>query len=483
VLLFSTIVTIEAMTFQAPALPTILRHFGMEMNAGALVILLFYSASASFAPLTGRLADQMGRRRMMLIGLALFSASEFAAAVSPSFAFLLTMRFLQGVSVACILPTVYAYVGHLFGPSHRGLALGILAATMSLGAASGAVAGGLLVRAHGWASIYWVSGSLGVASFVLMAVSLPETPRTGRVEQLDWAGSLLMLLNAAAWLSIPTALSKLGPTSGWTLALLVVGVMAVGGLWRVEQRAAHPLLDLDLLRSARFIGPTCLYMMNTVAIAALTYALGFFIHERPGGDAAQMGLVNMCMYGAAILSAPLSGRWADRGDPRRPVIVGLFGAALAMGTLGVVGLQTPLWQVLMIVTVGGACSGIAAPPLLKMMMAAVPAQRLASGAGMFSMIRDIGNPAGATCGLALYTSLGAWAASRWLAQQTGEGPAATLPQAALQQAAHMHGLQGALPWVAACVGIWLCAAAVMACRLRIAGPVAPAGVGPACATG
>ena len=98
-LLFSTFVTIEAAAFQSPAMPQITRHFGIPVTAAALITTLYYIGAIVFAPIMGRLADRTGRKRMVMIGLLIFSVAECAAVFSPSFPFFLAARFLQGLSL------------------------------------------------------------------------------------------------------------------------------------------------------------------------------------------------------------------------------------------------------------------------------------------------------------------------------------------------------------------------------------------------
>ena len=153
-LLFGTFITVEAAAFQAPALPSLTRHFGISINLAATILIMYSLGMTVFAPIMGRLGDQIGRKRVLLAGMLGFSISEVIAATALNFPVFLTARFLQGLGVACIVPAVYAYIGHLFPEHKRGMALGIFAMTMTLGAASGGLLGGLLIDHYGWPSIY-----------------------------------------------------------------------------------------------------------------------------------------------------------------------------------------------------------------------------------------------------------------------------------------------------------------------------------------
>lgn len=404
ILLFSTFVMIEAMTFQAPALPTIVNHFGVPMNAAALIILIFYIGSTTFAPIMGRLADTYGRKRILIVGLSIFSLSEFVAAFSPTFTLLLFARFAQGLGVACIIPVVMAYIGYLFSNSQRGLALGIYTGAMSMGAATGALIGGLLVDSFGWPIIYWLSGLLSTVGLLLVIALVPDTPTTQQNTGYDAMGTLLLLFAVGGLLSIPTAASRLGPLSPYTIAALVIGVTATFLLWRNERRVSNPIIDINLLCDSRFILPGGIYLLNVLCLAGLTYSLAFFINGRPGGSASQVGFINMCIYGCSMLAAPLAGRLADRIQPRTIIASSLALLLLGMLCISTIDLRTPFWVIVSIVIFIGLANGMNTPPLLKLVVSAVPPQHLAQGTGMFSMLKDFGAPAGATFGLAVFGS-------------------------------------------------------------------------------
>lgn len=168
ILMVGSFIAIEAATFQAPAMPTIGKHFGISEDATALLVLLYYLGLVVFSPIFGRVADSYGRKKIICLGLSGFIISECAAALAQSFPFLVAARFIQGLSVACILPVVLSYVAYLFPQEKRGLPLGVLVFSMSLGATTGALLGGVLIDAFGWRSIYWTSAVMGALGLLLI---------------------------------------------------------------------------------------------------------------------------------------------------------------------------------------------------------------------------------------------------------------------------------------------------------------------------
>lgn len=153
-LLFGSFICIEAMVFQAPAIPSISQHFELPTYLAGLIIISFYITSASFYPIMGRIADQVGRKKILLFGMVVFAVSEAAAAISPTFSFFLVARVFQGFAVSCILPVAMAYISIIFPPEKRGFATGVFTAVQGIGSMTGAVIAGYLIKIYGWPIIY-----------------------------------------------------------------------------------------------------------------------------------------------------------------------------------------------------------------------------------------------------------------------------------------------------------------------------------------
>lgn len=401
-LLFGTFVTIEAAAFQAPALPSVTRHFGIPVNLAALILLFYFIALTVFAPIMGRFGDQYGRRKLLVAGLMLFAASEFAAAWAPGFGFFLAARFAQGLGVACILPGVFAYVTHLFPDEKRGLALGILTFTMTFGAASGGLLGGLLIDRLGWPSVYWISGALALAGLLPVRLLVPEIRAAKAPAAFDYPGALLLFATIAALLSFPTWAASFGRGSPLTWGIVVIGVASLVLLWRHSRRSAAPVVDTSILARPAFALPSAIYWLHMLFFSGVVYSLAFFINNRPGGSAAQFGLVTLFLYGSGMLSAPFAGRLIDRFDPRTIAILALGGTLVGILLFLRIDADTPLWMVIAVVCLFGLTMGANTPTVMKLAFSAVPAERMGAGTGLFSMFRDLGSPTGSSFSLAVF---------------------------------------------------------------------------------
>lgn len=439
-LLFGTFITIEAAAFQAPALPSVTRHFGIQVNMAALILILYALALTVFAPIMGRLGDQHGRRKVITIGMVVFAASEFAAAWAPNFWLFLGARFLQGLGAACILPGVFAHAVHLFPDNKRGLALGILTFTMTFGAASGGLLGGLLIDRLGWQSVYWISGALTLVGLIPVRLLVPEIAPAKTQAAFDYTGAMLLFALIASLLSLPTWATNFGKASVITWAIVIVGVGSLATLWRHSKSVQNPVIDLGILARRSFATPSAIYWLHMIFSSGIVYSLAFFINSRPGGTAAQFGFVTLFLYGSGLLSSPLAGKLVDRIEPRILCIVAML-ASLAGTVLFLnINVDTPLWMVIIVACIMGLSIGCNTPAIMKLALGAVPARDMGAGSGLFSMFRDLGSPTGSSLSLAVFGASLAYATQDAIQRQTA---ALGLDAAALESLTRAANRRGA----------------------------------------
>lgn len=404
-LLCGTFVTVEAAAFQAPVIPSIARYFGIQISLAALIMLLYFIALTVLAPIMGRLADQVGRKRVVLCGLVLFAVAEFLAAGAESFITLLIARFLQGFGVASILPVVYSYVSYLFPEGKRGAAFGVLTLAMSLGAASGGLFGGLLIDHFGWRSVYWISGILALAGVLPVVVFLPEVRLCATRPRFDYAGAFSLFIVIAALLSTPIWADVFGLYSPLTLVVIASGLLGLTILWRAGQRAEAPVVDVHILRKRAFALPTAIYWLHILTLSGVIYTLAFFLNDRPGGSATQVGFVLMVLYGSCMLVAPVAGRLVDRIEARKIMIAALSLTVFVMVLFAGINVDTSLWVVTLTVALLGATVGANTPAVMKLAVGSIPENRMGAGTGMISMFRDLGTPTGSSFALAVFGSV------------------------------------------------------------------------------
>lgn len=339
-LVFGSFISIEAMVFQAPAIPSISQHFLLPTYLAGLIILSFYISSTALYPVMGRVADQFGRKRVLLFGMTIFAISEFAAALSPSFSFFLGARVVQGFAVACILPVAIAYIGAIFPPEKRGMATGILSAVQAIASMTGAVIAGYLVQQYGWTIIYWISGVLSIIGFVVIKVFVEESKGNGS-RSLDFLGVFLLILTTGCMLSISTLVKSYGIFSHYTLGTLGLGVIAAISLWMAENRISNPIVELSLLKRRLYAMVVIIYLLVVAAFQSFIYSMNFFISSKPGGDVTEVGLFYMVIYGGSAIGGLIFGKLADKLNNKKLVLSILLIPIFTLFIFSFIDTQTP----------------------------------------------------------------------------------------------------------------------------------------------
>ena len=425
-LVFGAFIAIEAMVFQAPAIPAISQHFEIPTHLSGLIILSFYIASTALYPIAGRVSDQIGRKRVLLFGMTVFFLSEVAAAISPNFSFFLVARVFQGFSVACILPVAIAYIGIIFPPEKRGFASGIFTAVQGIASTTGAVIAGFLVKIYGWSIIYWISAVLALIGLLVVKFFVPESKGSGGKVKLNFVGALLILLCTGCLLSVSTMVSNFGISSPFTLGVLACGIGTAIILWFTENRNAQPILELSLLKKRLFAQLILINLIIQAAYQAFIYAMNFFISTRPNGDVSESGLFYMFIYAASVCGSLLFGKLIDKFNNKKLLIFVLSLPILTLVLFSFITVSTSFSNVSLLAMLFGFGLGSATPIFIKNALSVMPEEKYGSGSGLFSFIRDFGAPLGSVTGIVLFsylTNIFTNSSLRAQAEQAGVNPA------------------------------------------------------------
>ncbi len=412
--------------------------------AGLQGVVTSYTVALAALLLTGgALADVLGARRTLLLGLAVFGAASAGCALSTSVGALVAARAVQGVGAALVLPGSLAVLAAAVPEREaRARAVGVWASTGALALVTGPLVGGLLVQAHGWQAVFWLNVPLclAVAGVALWGPS----GRTATTRRLDLPGQAL----AALALSAATYGVVLAGRQGLGLgAATCVGgaVLAGAALVAVERRAPDPLLPLGLLRQRAFVGATVGGFATSLAVFVLLVFVSLFLQLVQGQDALPAALRLVPLTLALVVAAPVAGRLSARFGPRLPVTIGLGTAAVGLLGLGAV-LAVDLGDapLAVLMAVSGVGVGLAAAPVVSASLDAVTESRSGLGAATVNVARELG-------GVVAVAGLGSLVVARLTADLTGRlaglgvapGPRTAVVDAALRGASDLEVVRAA----------------------------------------
>lgn len=319
------------------ALPAVGADFGVDGHALTWVVVGYTITGGGLLMLGGRLGDLLGRRRVLLLGTALFGAASLLAGLAPSFTVLVTARLLQGAGEAIALPAAMAVIVLMFpeGP-RRSRALSVWAAVASCGLVLGFVVSGVITELLGWRWIFLVSVPFILVVLAAVALLVPSQ-RPSEPAPLDLPGSLLLI---AAPLLFTLGVVEAGEADGtprWLPPVALVGAVAAGALFlRVERRSRNPLVPPRFFRNRPRVLANLATALLSAALSTSFLLFTYYLQDRSGAGPLQAGLTMLplavSLIAASVLVPRLLGRWGARAC----VLAGIGFTVLAMAAIAVV---------------------------------------------------------------------------------------------------------------------------------------------------
>lgn len=412
-------------TIVSVAIPAIVDDLGISSTEIQWVQEIYTLLFAALLLTWGRLADRYGRRRIMLIGVAVFVAGSVLCALADSGALLIGGRALQGLGGSMILPTSLALLNANFHGRERGIAFAVWGSTIGGMAAIGPLAGGWLIEYASWRWAFGINvpvGILIIAGLLLFVAESRETV-TGALQRLDLVGALLSILGFGAlvfgliegrsygwWIAEPGAPFAVAGLSPVPLAFLVAIVALTGFLlWeRARGRAGKGvILDLSLFRIRSFANGNVTALIVSFGEFGLILSLPLWFQNVLGYSAFEAGLALVPLAAGSFLA---SGAVAALSRRLPPIVVVRIGMGLEIAAIAALALlirpDSTAWLTSPALFVYGLGVGLATAQLTSVVLADVPLERSGQGSATQSTARQMGSALGiAVLGTAFFSTL------------------------------------------------------------------------------
>jgi EmrB/QacA subfamily drug resistance transporter len=305
------------------ALPRMSAELGFEPGLAGWAIAAYAVPFGGLLLLGGRLGDLVGTRRMLVIGIVVFTLASLVAALATEPIGLLAARAGQGVGAALLSPAALSTLVRRFDGPARTRALAVWGAVGGAGAAVGVLIGGLLTEGPGWRWIFYLN--LPVGALIVIAIPLLVPAMKGIPGRADVAGAVVGTLGIASLIVAVSSIGRLDPAL--VVAAAVLGVALLVGFVLIERRAAHPLIRLELIRRRTVAAGSMLMFAATALLVGSFFLLSFLLQNGLDWSAAATGLAFLPIALAVILGAQGAGHLLSRIGPRRIATVGLLIAA------------------------------------------------------------------------------------------------------------------------------------------------------------
>lgn len=383
------------------ALPTLAKAFGASFGQVQWVVLAYLLAVTTLIVSVGRLGDLIGRRRLLLAGLFLFTLASALCGVAPTLGLLIAARAAQGLGAAILMALTMAFVGETVPKEKTGSAMGLLGSMSALGTSLGPSLGGVLIAELGWRSLFWVNVPLGLFALLLASHGLPVDRRLPAARHqaktkhsFDPVGTLLLSLTLMAYaLAMTIGRGQFGLLNG---TLLFTAALGFGLFVCVETKTASPLVPLAMFRNPILSAGFAMSTLVTTVVMATLVVGPFYLNGALALDTADVGLVMACGPLVAALMGVPSGRLVDRFGAHRMTMAGLMGMMVGGSALsllpiefGVAGYSAPL----VVLTAGYALFQAANNTAV---MTNIRAQQRGVVSGLLNLSRNLGLITGAS---------------------------------------------------------------------------------------
>ncbi len=399
------------------ALPSIQKDLGFSAANLQWVVTAYSLTFGGLLLLGGRLADLFGRRRILLLGLVLFTGASLIGGFSQNQATLIAARSLQGVGAAVLSPATLTILTVTFTEQRaRARALGVWSAVAAGGGAAGALFGGFLTQYLSWRWILFVNVPIGIVLFFFARLFLVESRAVGPRRRLDVFGSITVTGGLLALVYTIVHTDEVAWTSASTLITGTIALVLLGAFLLVETRLAdHPLVPLRLFRSRALTAANLVMFCFGAAMFAMWFFLSLYLQQVLGYDPVVTGLTFIPQTAAIAVGATIAGRLAPRLGPRNVLVVGSFLAAGGLYWLSFIQAGDSYWT--------GACGGgimatfgmgLAFTPIALSATGGVSREEAGLASGLVNSSRQIG----ASLGLAVLSTVAASHISSLLAGRT-----------------------------------------------------------------
>lgn len=380
-------------------LPFIQDDYAISTAAVAWAVVVYFLASAVFTLPAAYLGNAAGRKKLVLIGVAIDMLSQFALFLAPPFWLFVLVRMAGGAGNAMVVPNLNPITIGVFPRQRRGRAIGYIMLGLGFGIVLSTVVAGVIADAAGWRYLFLLTGVMYTALFAGVALFSRESEAPsslpGALKRMDYAG---MVLLTALLVCLTVGVQRLGGSLtdplGWSLGGAAIPLAAV--FIYAERRATRPLAPLDLFAQKGFSAAVGQLFTMTIMRSAHAFLLPFYLIQGLGWSGSLAGSIQIALNAGQPVFGPVVGALADRTGAR--VFILLAQALMAGGTIALMSLGAAPGPVLVALSLGliGASLGVFRPPNLKVIYDAVPPERMSLAPGVQVLTAHTSNAIGSS---------------------------------------------------------------------------------------
>lgn len=369
------------------SIPGIEAEFKTNAVTVGWVVTVYTMSAAAFSVPFGKLADLVGRKKILLGGVISFTVLSIICTMAASIYMLIIIRFLQGVSAACLFATNNAILISVYPDNRRGEMLGISVTATYIGLSVGPVAGGVLNSIFGWRSIFYVSGLIAVFAIYFAVNGAPPDVVSKEKQKTDILGNLLYVIMITVFLF---GFSNIADgTAGKVLTAAGIVLLITFGIY--ENRIENPVIKISMFtKDIVFTLSNIAALLNYAATFAVTYLVSIYLQVVMNFPSQKAGLVLIAMPLTQALISTKSGKLSDTGAPYKLASMGMAFCVAGLGVFAMLDTATGLPFVITALLVMGVGFGFFSSPNTNSIMSRVQKADYAVANSIVSTMRNVG---------------------------------------------------------------------------------------------
>ena len=385
--------------------PSFVQDIGIAYNNTTWTALAQAMSTAACAPILGKVGDVIGRKRTLLLGIAVFTLGNVLSALANSLVFMMIARFVVGIGTAAMTPVIMAYIVTSFPPNQvaKGFSMYMLISSASV--IFGPTLGGLIISAYGWRAMLWVCVAICAVTFIVCVLTAGKQDSQRRpLKNFDGIGAVLVLIFFSLMLCVPSFGQNFGWTSKAFLGVLIAAIISLLGLMAAERKAVQPILPGSFMKRGAFIlSVLALFLTQGLMQANMTNTIVFVNYTQPDNTAVS-GYAISVMYVGMSLGAVILGPLADRFEPKHVLTGSLILTGIGCGILFLFSEATSVLLLMASLGILGFGLGGNGTIFMKVALSGLPQQEAGAGTGTYGLFRDLAAPFGVAVFVPLFTN-------------------------------------------------------------------------------
>lgn len=382
--------------------PRLADVFNTDASVVVWLAIAFSIAELGLLLTSARVGDTIGRKKVYVFGLALYTVGLILCSVSSNITMLIMSRIVQGIGAAMTLTIGSAIVIAVFPREQQGRAIGLFSMLMSAGLIAGPALGGIILDFLDWQGIFYTRIPVGIICLIMALIIIKEQKESGARLQLDLGGALSLLVGSGCLILYINLGSDWGYLSIKALALIIVAITILGIFLYIEKRVVQPVLDLGLFRNRVFSMASVTNLIQMSAGSMCPVLIPFFLIGGLLLSPSTVGMLMAIMAIPPVILSPISGWLSDRIGNRIPMVIATSCFSTALFLASRLDIASRILDIALVLLLFGIGMGIFMAPNQSAVAGAAPRRNLASAMGVANAMRILGASIGTALAGTLY---------------------------------------------------------------------------------